>query len=96
MTLQNIRIWMIRLLLGYLLIGSIYYLSGYLFNLAMGKEIVFTHMVGFPLTVMGWPGMVYGDLVNAQTLGIKLPTILTLVSMAAMLTSVIIKVIKNQ
>jgi len=95
MTLPNIRLWIIRLLVGYLIIGSIYYISGYLFNLFIGKDIVFAHIVGFPLTVMGWPSMVYGDLINIQTLGIKPPTVLTLLSLAAMITFVILKIIKN-
>ena len=96
MTLPNIRLWIIRFLVGYLIIGSIYYLSGYLFNLFIGKDIVFDPMVGFPLTVMSWPMMVYGDLVNIQTLGIKPPTVLTLLLLVAMLTVVILKVIKDQ
>lgn len=95
MTLQTIRTWIIRLLIGYFIIGSVYYLSGYLYNLAIGKDLVFAHIVGFPLTVMGWPSMLYGDLVNIHTLGIRIPTVLTLLALAAMLALMILKAIKE-
>ncbi len=95
MTLPNIRAWIIRLLTGYLFIGSIYYVSGYLFNLFIGKDIVFHPIVGFPLTVLGWPSMVYGDLVNIQTLGTRPPTVLTLLSLAAMVTFGFLKIVKD-
>ena len=37
----------------------------------MGKDIVFSLLIGLPLTVFGWPGMLNADFIHQETLGIK-------------------------
>jgi hypothetical protein len=63
--------WLTKALIGYVVMGSVYYLSGWLYNLSQGKEIVFSHIVGYPLTVIGWPMMLYADFIHRDSLGIK-------------------------
>ena len=96
MRLQKIRIWTIRLILGYLMIGSIYFLSNFFFMLITGKDIVFSPLVGYPLTLIGWPWMVYADLVHHRTLGLRIPTIITILSLIAFGCYIFIKFQKNK
>ncbi len=80
---QQVKIWTTRLLLGYIVIGSNYYLSWFLVMFFTGKDIVHSPLVGYPLTLMGWPWMMYADLVHHRTLGLRIPTIITLFSLIA-------------
>lgn len=96
MTLQKIKIWTNRLILGYLMIGSIYYVSSFFILLKTGKDIVFSPIVGFLLALMGWPWMVYADLLHHQTLGVKIPTLLAIISMVAFMFFVIQKIVKGE
>jgi len=64
--------WMGRVLAGYVAVGSVYYFSGVLPNLVKGKALVFSPFVGYPLTVLGWPHMLYADFLHRETLGIKI------------------------
>lgn len=94
MTCQKIKFWTITLILGYLFIGSVYYVSGFFMLLITGRDIVFSPIVGFPLTLIGWPGMVYADLIHHQTLGVNIPTVLALISMVVLMVYIIQKIIK--
>ena len=96
MTLDNTKGWALRIFLGYILIGSIYYISGVVVNLVIGKQIIFSPVIGYPLTIIGWPWMVYGDLIHHQTLGVRIPTVLALLSLGVLITLLILKIIKSQ
>jgi len=78
------------------MIGSIYYVSSFFLLFITGKGIVFSPIVGFPLTVASWPWMVYADLIHRQTLGLKIPTILTLVSVVAFVIYLSVKLVRGQ
>ncbi len=95
MRFQKIRVWTIRLILGYLIIGSVYYVSSFFLMLITGKDIVFSPIIGYPLTLMGWPWMVYADLIHHQTLGLRLPTTLTLISAVAFLIYIFHTIVKH-
>jgi|GEM_PF-1853835 len=86
--------WVVSIPLGYILIGGVYYLSSYLFQQIIGKEIVFAPIVGLPLTILGWPWMVYADLLHHQSLGIKPPAIVALITLIGLITLLIFN-IKN-
>jgi hypothetical protein len=92
---QGIKQWILFILLSYLVIGSVYYLSSYFYNLVIGKQNVFSPIIGLPLTLLGWPQMVYADLVHRSTLGLKFPTILTLVLLVTTLVFIIIRIVKK-
>ncbi len=70
--------WIIRIFLAYILIGLVYFFSGFLYHIYIGKQNVFSPIISIPLTLTGWPWMVYADLVHINELGIKIPTVLAL------------------
>ena len=72
--------WFLLFVLAYIAIGTIYYLTGYLYNLIVSHQNVFAPIVGLPLTLIGWPGMVYADLRHHNQLGLKPSTLITLLS----------------
>jgi hypothetical protein len=76
-------------------IGSIYYLASHVHNLVIGKQIVFSPIIGFPLTIIGWPQMVYADIIHLQSLGLKFPTVLVLVLLLSMICYVITTIFKE-
>ncbi|MDF1520194.1 MAG: hypothetical protein RQ728_04730 [Brevefilum sp.] len=72
--------WVIRLLIAYVIVGSVYYLSGYFYNLSIGKDNVFSPILGYPLAVIGWPLSLYADFIHRQSLGIKPSFVVTILA----------------
>ena len=64
--------------------------------LITGKDIVFSPLVGYPLTLMGWPWMVYADLIHHQTLGLRIPSIFVIFSIVAFVSYIIYKIMKEE
>ena len=63
MNLQFIkRHKIISIVLAYFVIGVVYIVTGYLYNIIIGKQIVFSPLVGIPLGAPFWVMMVYADL----------------------------------
>jgi len=77
--------WIIRLLVAYVIVGSVYYLSGYMYNLSIGKDNVFSLILGYPLAVIGWPPSLYADFIHRQSLGIKPSFIMTILAIVLVL-----------
>lgn len=92
---RGLKHWIIFFLLAYVVIGGVYYLAGYLQNLVIGQQNVFSPIVGLPLTMLGWPQMVYADLVHLPSLGLKIPTILALVLLISVISFVVITIVKE-
>lgn len=69
-------------ILAYIFLGCLYWLVGEIEHLILGKEITFSPLISLPLTVTGWPWMVYADLKN---IGWKVQDGLTLVFLALFL-----------
>ena len=67
----------ISIVLAYFVIGIIYVVTGYLHNIIIGKQIVFSPLIGIPLGAPFWPMMVYADL---KHIGVMPQDILTLIS----------------
>ncbi|MBW6466414.1 MAG: hypothetical protein K0B06_07930 [Brevefilum sp.] len=91
----GLKQWAIFILLSYFVIGSVYYLASYARNLVIGKQIVFSPIIGLPLTIIGWPQMVYADIIHLQSLGLNFPTVLVLVLLLSMICFVIITIVKE-
>ena len=78
MSLQFVkRHKIVSIVLAYFVIGIVYGVTGYLYRIVIGKQIVFSPLVGIPLAASGWPMMVYADL---KHIGILPQDISTLVS----------------
>ncbi len=77
---DRIKSWALKLSLSYALIGTVYYLSGFVWLVITGRQVVFSPLVGFPLTLLGWPPMLYADLIHRESLGIRPHTILALIT----------------
>ena len=92
---QGLKQWIIFILLAYHAIGGVYYFAGYLQNLVIGKQNVFSPMIGLPLTMLGWPQMVYADLVHLPSLGLKIPTVLAMVLFLSLICFIIITISKE-
>lgn len=69
--------WTIKILLVYLLLGVFYYLSGCLFNLMEGRQIIFSPVIGLPLTIIGWLQMLRADIIHRGMIGLRAHLILT-------------------
>lgn len=96
MKIKRIVKWFLIVLLAYAVIGGVYYLTGVLQHLILGEQIVFSPLVGLPLTVIGWPQMVRADLVHYPSLGLRLPAVMALVSLAILVSLLIINRIKTR
>lgn len=77
--------WVKRLMIAYVIIGSVYYLSGYFYNLSIGKDNVFSPILGYPLAVIGWPLSLYADFIHRQGLGIKPSFFMTILAIVLVL-----------
>lgn len=63
MNLQFIkRHKIISIVFAYLITGIVYIVTGYLYRIIIGKQIVFSPLVGIPLGAPFWVMMVYADL----------------------------------
>lgn len=96
MKVKRIVKWFLIVLLAYAVIGGVYYLTGVLQQLILGEQIVFSPLVGLPLTIIGWPQMVCADLVHYPSLGLRLPAVMALVSLAILVSLLIINRIKTR
>jgi len=56
------------ILLTYIVSGLSYSIAGYVYRSAIGKENVFSPLIGIPLTIADWPEMVYADLKHFGTM----------------------------
>lgn len=92
---KNVFKWVLRLLIAYVIVGSIYYLSDYLYNLSIGKENVFSPILGYPLAVIGWPLSLHADFLHRASLGIKVSFPLTLLSIILVVIWLVWCVIKE-
>jgi hypothetical protein len=77
------------LILAYLILGLVYYSSGVIYRLIIGKPEVFSPLVGLPLTLLGMPWMLYADFFHRATLGIKPPLIVTSILLVVMILGLI-------
>jgi len=94
MKIKHVVKWFLIVLLAYAGIGGVYYLTGVLQQLILGEQMVFSPLVGLPLTVIGWPQMVAADLLHIQTLGVRLPTVMAIFSLAFILIFLILNGVK--
>jgi hypothetical protein len=83
--LRNILRWIGWLITVYLIPGLTYYFSGVIYRNIIGKAEVFSPIVGLPLTLFGWPWMVYADFIHRKTLGLKPPFILGILTLLVMM-----------
>ena len=67
----------ISIILAYFVIGIIRVVTGYLHNIIIGKQIVFSPFIGIPLGAPFWPMMIYADL---KHIGVMPQDVLTLIS----------------
>ncbi len=86
MAQKQIVKWIAFTAVAYFGIGILCYITGYLENWAAGKQIVFSPIVGLPLTVIGWPQMVIADLAHYQTLGVRWPALIAVLALAVLVT----------
>lgn len=66
-----------RIILAYFVTGMVYSVAGYLQRSIMGRQEVFSPLIGLPMDIAGWPWMVYADL---KHIGIKPQDVLTMIS----------------
>ncbi len=90
--------WLLRIFLGYLAIGVVYYFSGYFYNLVIGKQNIFSPIIGLPLTLIGWPQMLSADFIHREMLGVKPSMTITFLSILVVLVWIVrgIKHAKNK
>ena len=66
------------LILSYCVTGLVYGAAGTIYRSVIGKQEVFSPLIGIPLDIVGWPWMVYADL---KHIGIGLQDGLALISL---------------
>jgi len=93
--IKKIINWFGRLLLAHFIVGSVYYLSGFLYNISEGKEIVFSPIIGYPLAVIGWPLSLRADFIHRDSLGLKPTLVVTILAVVIVLTWLVIRAIKD-
>jgi len=71
------------LILSYCVTGLVYGAAGTIYRSVIGKQEVFSPLIGIPLDIVGWPWMVYADL---KHIGIGLQDGLALISLVLCLT----------
>ncbi|ADH61219.1 hypothetical protein Tmath_1508 [Thermoanaerobacter mathranii subsp. mathranii str. A3] len=74
-----------RIILAYFVAGLVYSVAGYVHRSIIGKQEVFSLLIGIPMDVIGWPGMVYADLKHIGTIGVKAQPFLALISIVIMI-----------
>ena len=92
---KNVFGWIGKLLLGYLIIGCVYYFSGRIYNLVIGKQETFSMIIGLPLTLIGWLQSIRADFIHREMLGIKPPLIFTTLSILAVMVWLLRDIFKH-
>jgi len=87
--------WVVSILFAYILIGLVYFFSGFLYNIYIGKQNIFSPIIGIPLTISGLPWMLYADIINVDKLGLKFSVIITLSVLSVIIMIFIFAVVKQ-
>ena len=66
------------ILLTYCITGLVYSAGGYIHRSIIGKQEVFSPLIGIPSDMISWPWMVYADL---KHIGVGLQDVLALISL---------------
>lgn len=74
---------MISIILAYFIVGIIYDITGYLYNIIIGREVVFSPLLTIPLGALFWPVMIYADL---KHIGVMPQDVLALISLIVSVT----------
>jgi len=69
----------------------VYYLVSYFYNIFIGKQIIFSPLIGIPMTLIFWPQYVYADLINIDLLGLTLETVLGLFSIIVFIVVFVVR-----
>lgn len=69
-----------RIILAYFVTGMVYSITGYLHRSIIGKQTIFSPLIGIPMDVTSWPWMVYADLKHIGLIGVKPQAVLALIS----------------
>jgi len=73
----------ISMILAYFIVGIIYDITGYLYNIIIGREVVFSPLISIPLGSLFWPVMIYADL---KHIGVMPQDVLALISVILFVT----------
>lgn len=68
---------LISIIIAYFIIGIIYVVTGFLHNIIIGKQVVFSLLISIPLAAPFWPIMIYADF---KHIGIMFQDVITLIS----------------
>lgn len=71
-------------ILAYLAAGLVYSVAGYIHRGIIGRQEVFSPLLGIPMDVIGWPQMVYADLKHIGSIGFKAQPLLALIAMVTL------------
>lgn len=74
-----------RIIVFYFVTGIVYSVAGYIHRSIIGKQEVFSPLIGIPMDVIGWPEMVYADLKHISTIGVKAQPFLALFSIVLLI-----------
>jgi len=68
------------------------------YNLVIGKQNIFSPIIGLPLTLIGWPQMLSADFIHREMLGVKPSMTITFLSILVVLVWIVrgIKHAKNK
>ena len=67
-TIRRKKLSIGHILLVYLACGLAYSIAGFIYRGVIGKEEVFSPLLGIPMDTVSWPLMVYADLKNIGVL----------------------------
>lgn len=76
------------MILAYCVTGLVYGAAGYIYRSVIGKQEVFSPLIGIPFDILSWPWMVYADL---RHIGVGLQDVLVFISIALCIAVVIRK-----
>ena len=66
------------MILTYCVTGLVYSVAGYIYRSSIGKQEVFSPLIGVPFDILSWTWMVYADL---RHIGVGLQDVLALISL---------------
>ncbi len=67
----------ISIIIAYFIIGITYVVTGFIHNIIIGKQVVFSLLISIPLAAPFWPIMIYSDF---KHIGIMFQDVITLIS----------------